>query len=203
MLAPGAHTHPGSPAWARDVTSGRGADLLVRIADSSPRGGVRRGRGGGGGTSHLGIGLFVEPLSLSPSPGRESLGGPAAWRLRRHPEEGAWGGGRRGRGQWAGAGCVCGKQEGQDVSDGSAESPECPSSSSLPSCCRPSSPRCSERGQSRQGCAATHRRPAGSQSRSVSPLPFSFLSSPLPLIPFVSLLHPPPQLSLPPPSFWF
>lgn len=160
----------------------------MRTADSPHRGGVRRERGGGGGTSHLGIGLFVEPLSLSPPPWREPPGGPAAWSLRRCPEEGAWGGGRRGRGQWAGAGCVCVKQEGQDVGDGSAESPECPSSSGLRICCRPRSPRWSGRGQSRQGCAATHQRPAGSQSRSVSPLPLSLLSSLLPLIPFVSLL---------------
>lgn len=69
MLAPRAHTHPGSPAWAHDVTSGRGADLLVRTADSPHRGGVRRGRGGGGGTSHLGTGLFVEPYLPFPVSG--------------------------------------------------------------------------------------------------------------------------------------
>lgn len=72
MLASPAHTHPGSPARARDVTRGRGVDFAVRNADSSHPGqgaGVRvRGKGDAVGAEEAPTGESGSLRSLPPFP---------------------------------------------------------------------------------------------------------------------------------------
>ena len=155
VLESPAHTHPGSPARARDVTRGRGADLLFGTQTLPIRGRGQRGRGGGGGSSHRGIGLSAQPPALSASPGRASLGWPGCVECRRRREECTGDGGCRGRGQWAGAG-LCGGSGRSKMLATDLLRVQCADSSALPSYHRLSSPRCREASVGGQGCTATH-----------------------------------------------
>lgn len=159
VVASPAHTHPGSPARARDVTRRRGTDLLFGMQTLPIRG---RGRGCRAKGTRCGL-RKLPPGNRAPCAASRPF--PISWaripglaRLRGAQEAPGglyWGWRVQGARPVGWGGIVWGQRGEQDLATGLL-TVRCAGSSALPSYRRLSSPRFREASVGEQGCTASH-----------------------------------------------